>query len=196
MTRSASSKTAQQFADSYAKLDGARSPWSPLSVSTASSSSSSSSSPSYSRPEIYDVVWEGGDLGIVLATPSLAVSHISSRACSRGIQFTQLGDVLIGLNGVDMRQFPLRVVLQALQECPFPATLHLARPDVAPMCTMVAAPPKRERLAFTPPAAAIANQVTSPRRHATKGVATQLESRPAAKWAHSTPLYNATRHSY
>ncbi|CAK4080179.1 unnamed protein product [Aphanomyces euteiches] len=196
MTRT--SKTVPQFADSYAKLDDHRSPWSPLSASTASSSSSSSfSSPASSRPAIYDVVWEGGDLGIVLATPSLTVSHISSRARSRGIQFTKLGDVFIGLNGVDMRPFPFRVVLQALQECPFPATLHLARHDVAPMCSMAAAaPPKRERLAFTPPAAAaaIANQVTSP-RHA-KGVATLLESRPAAKWAHSKPLYNATRHSY
>ncbi len=81
----------------------------------------------------YQLIWEGGDLGVALTTnPSgsgVSVSRITGKGFPTGIQNVIPGDVLLAVNELNTVRLTLEDVVKYLQECDLPATLCLTRAD-------------------------------------------------------------------
>ncbi|EQC30656.1 hypothetical protein SDRG_11711 [Saprolegnia diclina VS20] len=131
-------------------------------------------------PNEYQLIWEGGDLGVALTTnPSgsgVSVSRITGKGFPQGIKSVVPGDVLLGVNELDTLYLTLEDVVKFLQECDLPATLRLTR--VENVATHMAANPRPssgrssvksrpsyQRQTYTPPTkvhAPVSDVVTSP----------------------------------
>ncbi|KDO33614.1 hypothetical protein SPRG_19241 [Saprolegnia parasitica CBS 223.65] len=144
------------------------------------SSFASVSGPVSDDPNEYQLIWEGGDLGVALTTnPSgsgVSVSRITGKGFPQGIKSVVPGDVLLGVNELDTLYLTLEDVVKFLQECDLPATLRLTR--VENVATHMAANPRPssgrssvksrpsyQRQTYTPPTkvqAPASDVVTSP----------------------------------
>ncbi|OQR92247.1 myosin-like protein [Achlya hypogyna] len=131
-------------------------------------------------PTEYQLIWEGGDLGVALTTnPSgsgVSVSRITGKGFPQGIKSVVPGDVLLAVNELDTLYLTLEDVVKFLQECDLPATLRLTRaenvakhmaanPRPSATRSSVKSRPSYQRQTFTPPtklAAPAADVVTSP----------------------------------
>ncbi|CAK4085516.1 unnamed protein product [Aphanomyces euteiches] len=84
-------------------------------------------------PTEYQLIWEGGDLGVALTTNSsgagVSVSRITGKGFPHGIKNVVPGDVLLAVNELDTVSLTLEDVVKYLQECDLPATLRLTRPE-------------------------------------------------------------------
>ncbi|ETW08007.1 hypothetical protein H310_02385 [Aphanomyces invadans] len=84
-------------------------------------------------PTEYQLIWEGGDLGVALTTnpggAGVSVSRITGKGFPHGIKNVVPGDVLLAVNELDTFNLTLEDVVKYLQECDLPATLRLTRPE-------------------------------------------------------------------
>ncbi|TMW62273.1 hypothetical protein Poli38472_009766 [Pythium oligandrum] len=81
----------------------------------------------------YQLIWEGGDLGVAL-TPlenaeagGVMVSRITGKGFPFGIKNVTAGDILLSINLRDMTTLALNDVVAYLQECDLPATLRFKK---------------------------------------------------------------------
>lgn len=85
----------------------------------------------------YQLIWEGGDLGVAL-TPiegesvGVVVSRVTGKGFPFGIKNVGAGDVLLSINLCDTTKLALDQVVALLQECDLPATLRFKKlsPDL------------------------------------------------------------------
>nr|CCA14310.1 myosinlike protein putative [Albugo laibachii Nc14] len=86
----------------------------------------------------YQLIWEGGDLGIALTTleegasstnPGIgvAVSRVTGKGFPFGIKNVAAGDILLSINTKDMTTISLQEAVAYLQECDLPATLRFRK---------------------------------------------------------------------
>ncbi|RQM24808.1 hypothetical protein B5M09_012021 [Aphanomyces astaci] len=84
-------------------------------------------------PTEYQLIWEGGDLGVALTTnpggAGVSVSRITGKGFPHGIKNVVPGDVLLAVNELNTFNLTLEDVVKYLQECDLPATLRLTRPE-------------------------------------------------------------------
>ncbi|OQS07931.1 myosin [Thraustotheca clavata] len=142
----------------------------------------------------YQLIWEGGDLGVALTTnPSgsgVSVSRITGKGFPHGIKNVVPGDVLLGVNELDTLYLTLEDVVKFLQECDLPATLRLTRVENLPK-QMAAHPrpshrssvksrPSYQRQTFTPPSMPASEVITSP-SNAGRPSEPRMSERPSTK---------------
>ncbi|CCI40653.1 unnamed protein product [Albugo candida] len=88
----------------------------------------------------YQLIWEGGDLGIALTTleegasstnPGIgvSVSRVTGKGFPFGIKNVAAGDILLSINIKDMTTISLQEAVAYLQECDLPATLRFRKPQ-------------------------------------------------------------------
>lgn len=85
----------------------------------------------------YQLIWEGGDLGVALTTletenTGVQVSRVTGKGFPFGIKNVGPGDILLSINLVDTTKLTLDQVVGFLQECDLPATLRFKKvsPDM------------------------------------------------------------------
>lgn len=88
----------------------------------------------------YQLIWEGGDLGVALTTletenTGVQVSRVTGKGFPFGIKNVGPGDILLSINLVDTTKMTLDQVVGFLQECDLPATLRFKKvsPDMDKM---------------------------------------------------------------
>lgn len=94
----------------------------------------------------YQLIWEGGDLGVALTTletenTGVQVSRVTGKGFPFGIKNVGPGDILLSINMVDTTKLTLDQVVGFLQECDLPATLRFKK--VSPDMDKMPAPPAR-----------------------------------------------------
>lgn len=93
----------------------------------------------------YQLIWEGGDLGVAL-TPleteatGVQVSRVTGKGFPFGIKNVGPGDILLSINLVDTTKLALDEVVGFLQECDLPATLRFKK--VSPDMDKATPPPR------------------------------------------------------
>lgn len=85
----------------------------------------------------YQLIWEGGDLGVALtslegALTGVSVSRVTGKGFPFGIKNVGPGDILLSINLRDTTKLTLDQVVGYLQECDLPATLRFKKmsPDL------------------------------------------------------------------
>ncbi|KAF1329647.1 Myosin-like protein, partial [Globisporangium splendens] len=85
----------------------------------------------------YQLIWEGGDLGVALTTieneaTGVQVSRVTGKGFPFGIKNVGSGDILLSINLRDTTKMTLDQVVGFLQECDLPATLRFKKmsPDL------------------------------------------------------------------
>ncbi|KAJ0399634.1 hypothetical protein ATCC90586_007007 [Pythium insidiosum] len=92
----------------------------------------------------YQLIWEGGDLGVALtpmesADVGVMVSRVTGKGFPFGIKNVGSGDILLSINLHDTTKLTLDQVVAYLQECDLPATLRFKK--VSPDLDRVTPPP-------------------------------------------------------
>ncbi|GLD96001.1 hypothetical protein PINS_up004679 [Pythium insidiosum] len=92
----------------------------------------------------YQLIWEGGDLGVALtpmenADVGVMVSRVTGKGFPFGIKNVGSGDILLSINLHDTTKLTLDQVVAYLQECDLPATLRFKK--VSPDLDRVLPPP-------------------------------------------------------
>ncbi|KAL4167231.1 hypothetical protein KRP22_012717 [Phytophthora ramorum] len=99
----------------------------------------------------YQLIWEGGDLGVALTTleggdGGVAVSRVTGKGFPFGIKNVGPGDLLLSINMKDTTKITLDDVVAYLQVCDLPATLRFKKLSPGPTSPMgSAAPPSYPR---------------------------------------------------
>lgn len=80
----------------------------------------------------YQLIWEGGDLGVALTTieggnGGVAVSRVTGKGFPFGIKNVGSGDLLLSINTKDTTKMTLDDVVAYLQVCDLPATLRFKK---------------------------------------------------------------------
>jgi hypothetical protein len=130
----------------------------------------------------YQLIWEGGDLGVALTTKEnelgVCVSRVTGKGFPFGIKNVGSGDSLLSINMEDMTKNSLEQVVKFLQECDLPATLRFKKSE------------KRPSVTIPPPVRSNPSGVTSPTGSSAPRSSTRGSSKKSNK-KRSSPQNNS-----